>query len=292
MADPIEITTELTASMAPKRTETGHKGTFGTALICAGSDYMSGALDIASGAALRSGCGMVIACSTDLGLSSVRVNHPCCILARREDTVAGALRQAEDLLKRSSAVLIGPGLDTGDKVSFAFLEYFIVNAPSLVIDASAITMLSRHKEELYPLIRSRKTPVLLTPHVGEFTRLTGTTYPDAEDMEEACVQFALQNKCIAVLKNHKTIIAVDNGKKYISSCENSGLAKGGSGDFLAGLMCGLLAQGMTGEQAAVCAVKIHSLAGMISAYENGKRAMLPTDLEMYLTEAFEEAGWS
>ena len=287
MADHIEITTELTASMAPSRFEEGHKGTFGTALICAGSDYMSGALDISAGAALRSGCGMVIAYSTDKALDAVRVNHPCAILSRREDKISPALRQAGSLLKRSTAVLIGPGLETDDPVSKALLGFFIEKADSLVIDASALAMLAKEKEVFYPMLQERSTPAVLTPHIGEFKRLAASE----EDLEDLSVQFALQNKCITVLKNHKTLIADTDGKTYINNSVNSGLAKGGSGDFLAGLMTGLLSQGISPLKAACCAVKIHSLAGMTAAEECGKRAMLPTDLEMYLPEAFDEAGW-
>ncbi|MCR4689064.1 MAG: NAD(P)H-hydrate dehydratase [Saccharofermentans sp.] len=291
MAEDIEITSKLLSSMAPLRSDKSHKGTFGTVLVCAGSDYMSGALDIAVGAALRSGSGMVIAYSTDKALDVVRVNHPCAVLARREDTAAKALRQANELLKRCTSVLIGPGLEVEDQVSKALIEHFTVNAPRLVIDASALTIMAKDKEVFYPLLQGRDEPAILTPHIGEFRRLTGEDLTSPEEMASSSVQFALQNKCIAVLKNHKTLIALNSGKKYISNYGNSGLAKGGSGDFLSGLMAGFLSQGMSGEEAAVCAVGFHSAAGAIASEDLGKRAMLPTDLERYLPEAFCKAGW-
>lgn len=293
MDKPIEITNEFIASIAPERRDDGHKGTYGTSLICAGSRYMSGAGIMSCGSCLRSGCGMVRILSDDDTLAAIRNTFPCALLSPREGSAASVIKACAPLVSKASAVLIGPGLDTEDELTNVLLEYFIVNAKALVIDASALTCLARNKQRLLPLLRERTVPAVLTPHIGEFRRLLGGNAPeDVAELEEACVQFARENKCVTVLKNNKTLIAPCSGKPYSNSCGNSGLAKGGSGDVLAGLMTGLLAQGMTPDMAACAAVRIHSIAGKLAASEMGKRAMLPQDLELYLPEAYEEAGWN
>ncbi|MCH4154234.1 MAG: NAD(P)H-hydrate dehydratase [Saccharofermentans sp.] len=292
MDKPAELTNEYVATLAPARSDDGYKGTYGTALICAGSPYMSGAGLLSCGACLRSGCGMVRILSDAQTLAAVRIRHSCALLTLREGSISSVIKACTPLVKSASCVLIGPGLDTDDPLTGALLEYFIVNAGKLVIDAGAITVLAHCSDSLLPLLRSRSVPAVLTPHIGEFRRLAAKgTDAGIEEPEEKVVQFVRENKCVMVLKNNKTIIARSDGKTYSNNCGNSGLAKGGSGDVLAGLMTGFLAQGMEPFDAACAAVRIHSLAGMAAGEDLGKRAMLPQDIELYLPEAYKEAGW-
>ena len=114
----------------------------------------------------------------------------------------------------------------------------------------------------------------------------------SRNAEELALEFAAGNNCITVLKSYKTIVAVPDGKLFIYEEANSGLAKGGSGDVLAGLIAGFLAQGMEPYKAACSAVFIHSKAGLAAAADIGVRYMLPTDLINYLPEGYQEAGWS
>ena len=288
------LTDEITRSMAPKRPVSGYKGTFGTALITAGSEYMTGAAVLACGAALRSGCGLVRVYSESRTLDAIRATHPCALQSLREGMPSGVLRTAGRLLESANSVLIGPGIPSDDLNILPLLGLFIREAKNLVIDAGALSAAAHDKEHILPILRHRETPAVLTPHMGEFARISaGVEGIGPEDSsDEAASKLAKKLKSVIVLKNSKTVIALPDGRLYINEVENSGLAKGGSGDVLAGLTAGFLAQGISPEDAACAAVRIHSNAGMLAAKDYGTRAMLPSDLEDFFPEAFDKAGWS
>lgn len=288
------LTDEFTRSIAPKRPVSGYKGTFGTALITAGSEYMTGAAVLACGAALRSGCGLVRVYSESRTLDAIRANHPCALQSLREGMPSGVLRTAGRLLESANSVLIGPGIPSDDLNILPLLGLFIREAKTLVIDAGALSAAAHDKENILPMLRHRETPAILTPHMGEFARISAGVegIGPADSSDQAALKLAAKLRSIIVLKNSKTFIALPDGKMYVNDVENSGLAKGGSGDVLAGLTAGLLAQGVSPEEAACAAVRIHSNAGMLAAQDYGTRAMLPSDLEDFFPEAFEKAGWS
>ena len=284
------ITAELVRGIAPVRPDSGHKNDFGHVVVCAGSKYMTGALVLASSSALRSGAGLVTAFSCEEALLPVRTGLPCAMTAAWGPDVVSSLKAADRLISRSNSCAIGPGFDESDLRSKALVLEFIENAPSLVIDAGALNIISRHREELLPAVAARKAsglaPAVLTPHVGEMGRLLG-----GEVTHEACVQFARENTCLLILKNNKTTIYTPHDTWYSIQGDNSGMAKGGSGDALTGLIAGLLAQGVNPCGAGIAGVFLHSLAGKIASREVGKRAMLPTDVINALPEAFRESGW-
>lgn len=288
------LTNELVKDMALPRPETGHKGTFGTALITAGSEFMTGAAVLSCGAALRSGAGLVRVYSEGKTLDAIRTNHPCALLSLRDGMPSSVLRTATRLLEKADAVLIGPGIPSDDLNILPLLELFIREAKNLVIDAGALSAAAHDKEHILPLLRHRPTPAILTPHMGEFARISaGVDGISPDDTSEvSAMKLSAKLKSVIVLKNNKTVIAMPDGKMYVNDASNSGLAKGGSGDVLAGLMTGLLAQGIAPEKAACAAVKIHSDAGLAAAEEYGVRSMLPSDLESFFPEAFERSGWS
>lgn len=288
------LTDEFTRSIAPKRPVSGYKGTFGTALITAGSEYMTGAAVLACGAALRSGCGLVRVYSESRTLDAIRANHPCALQSLREGMPSGVLRTAGRLLESANSVLIGPGIPSDDLNILPLLGLFIREAKTLVIDAGALSAAAHDKENILPMLRHRETPAILTPHMGEFARISAGVegIGPADSSDQAALKLAAKLRSIIVLKNSRTFIALPDGKLYVNDVENSGLAKGGSGDVLAGLTAGLLAQGVSPEEAACAAVRIHSNAGMLAAQDYGTRAMLPSDLEDFFPEAFEKAGWS
>lgn len=288
------LTDELVGSMAPTRPVSGYKGTFGTALITAGSEYMTGAAVLACGAALRSGCGLVRVYSEGRTLDAIRTAHPCALQSLRDGMPSGVLRTATRLLEKADSVLIGPGIPSDDLNILPLLDLFIREAKNLVIDAGALSAAAHDKEHILPLLRHRATPAILTPHMGEFARISAGVEgigPD-DSSAQAAMKLAQKLKSVIVLKNSKTVIALPDGRIFLNDAENSGLAKGGSGDVLAGLAAGLLAQGIAPENAACAAVRIHSNAGMLAAEDYGTRAMLPSDLEDFFPEAFERAGWS
>jgi Predicted sugar kinase len=207
-----------------------------------------------------------------------------------EQTVPSTLRKAGKLIKATTAVAIGPGLDESDPRSKALVEFCLTKAPVLVLDAGALNIISKYKEELLPVLSSRKQrglkPAVITPHIGEMRRLLG-----GEVTHEACSAFASSNKCLLILKDNKTLIYTPHDKWYSIHGDNSGMAKGGSGDVLTGLIAGFLAQGIKPCNAGVAAVYFHSRAGALLSNEVGARFMLPTDLINKLPEAFQDTGW-
>ena len=292
MAEILRIDRELITGFEPQRPETGHKNTFGTVLICAGSEYMTGAAVMAAGSALRSGAGLVKVFSDEKTLDAIRFNEPCALLETRPDETSGLLRKASALLKNADSALLGPGMPGDYKDMEALTALFIEKSEHLVLDAGAFTdkadVLARFKERL----RARSVPAVITPHPGEFARLTGLSKSEvAEKGAEAASSFSAENNAVVVLKGSSTVIAVPDGRIFINEAPNSGLAKGGSGDVLAGLTAGLLAQGMEPYRAACSAVYIHSEAGKAALEDIGARAMLPTDIINYLPEGYLNAGW-
>ena len=140
----------------------------------------------------------------------------------------------------------------------------------MIVDADGITALRRHKD----ILRGRKYPTILTPHDGEFARLGG---PVGEDRMETAAAFARDWNCILLLKGHRTCIT-DGKTRYRNTTGNPGMAVGGSGDVLAGILVGLLGQGLAPLEAAACAAWLHGSAGDACAERLGQYAMLPTDL--------------
>lgn len=278
-----EITSDMIGMLCPVRNPESHKGTFGTAVIIAGSRLMPGAQTLATGAALRSGAGMVRVFAPSGSLDSTRANYPCALFSEWGDTEASSIRLLSGYMKKASSCLIGPGLDESDRKSLALLEYVIENAPLLVIDAGGLNLLSRYSERLMPILKNRaEGRTVITPHPGEFARLKGTGNG---------LEFAKETGCIVVLKGNRTTVSSPDGRCFVNVGDNDGMAKGGSGDVLAGLITGLLAQGMNPYDAALSGVFLHSECGRILRDRMGARAMLPQDMPSVLGEAFRKAGW-
>lgn len=292
MADTVYLNKELISGFEPQRPDDGHKNTFGTALICAGSEYMTGAAVMAAGAALRSGAGLVRVFSDEKTLDAIRVSEPCALLSLRPEETAGLLRKAAELSGSSSSVLIGSGIPQDLKDLEYLVCRFLEHSDNVVLDAGALVSRCDAWQRIAECLKARKIPAVITPHIGEFARLVRLSKSEVlENPGELALGFAKDNNCVAVLKSAKTLIATPDGKIFVNDAPNSGLAKGGSGDVLAGLITGFLAQGMEPYKAACSAVFIHSKAGEAAANEVGTRAMLPADLIAYLPGAYMDAGW-
>lgn len=247
---------------------------------------------MATGAALRTGAGLVKVFSEEKTLDTVRMTEPCALLALRPDNTAQLLRKATELCKTSDAVLIGCGIPSDYKDLEPLVTRLLEKASAIVLDAGALTYKPDALSRICEKLKAREVPAVITPHIGEFARLTGLNKADiADNAEELVLQFSRENNCVTVLKSAKTLIATPDGKLYVNDLANSGLAKGGSGDVLAGLIAGFLAQGMEPYKAACSAVYIHSKAGEAAADEVGTRSMLPSDLAVYLPGAYMDAGW-
>ncbi len=288
---PLLITHELIAGKCPARPDSGHKGTFGRALICAGSPGMGGAAYMASSSALRSGAGLIYIKTARELLTPLMTMCPEALGISREDTSEDFETWFTQVLSDKDACLIGPGIRPDDPELYDMIAIAAKNARHLVLDAGALSCLAEH-ESLLDELKERSSrglpPAVLTPHIGEFKRLMPGY---SEEETERAGSFSEENGVVLVLKSHVTNVFTSDGKWYSNPVSNSGLAKGGSGDVLAGLLTGLLAQGMREEDAAVCAVGIHSLAGKLCAEEHGTRAMLPTMLWQYYDKCFKILKW-
>ncbi len=196
-----------------------------------------------------------------------------------------------EALSGKDACLIGPGIPASADTLGTMIRIAAGRAPHLVLDAGSLEYLASHDDvmqEVSSRISRGFSPAVMTPHMGEFARFAPG---NNEDVMARASAFAAEKGVVLVLKNSETNIFTSDGKWYSNPVSNSGLAKGGSGDVLAGLLTGLLAQGMTEEDAAACAVGIHSLAGKLCAGEHGVRAMLPTMLPRYYETAFKMLKW-
>jgi ADP-dependent NAD(P)H-hydrate dehydratase / NAD(P)H-hydrate epimerase len=256
-----------------------HKGMFGHAGLIAGSKGMMGAAIMAARACLRSGVGKLTCHLPESGYAIMQAAVPeaMCVVEHGNDFVASV----QDL-SRYTAVGIGPGLGMRDSNVAVLQQIFSFNKPA-VIDADALNTLAANNE----LSRSIPPGSVLTPHPKEFERLFGKSQNDFERMETA-LREANVLQGVIVLKGHYTLIAAPRGTCYFNSTGNPGMAKGGSGDVLTGMILALLAQGYSAEEAACLGVYLHGRAADISVRESSYEALLPSDVIEAIGEAFRE----
>ncbi|TLM66410.1 MAG: NAD(P)H-hydrate dehydratase [Deltaproteobacteria bacterium] len=267
-------------ALLPPRPADGHKGTFGHLLVVAGSTGKSGAAVMASAAGLRGGAGLVtLACPA--GMQAVAAAHLVEVMTAPLPEVAGALslQAMEELLALSDgkqAVAIGPGLGLNDETA-ALVRRFLKETPlPVVVDADALNALAAHPE-VFACRRGRAT--VLTPHPGEMARLCGRSVAGIQaDRVAAAREFAAAHGVVLVLKGARTVTACPDGRVRINGSGHPGMASGGMGDILTGLIGGLLAQGMTPEAAAALGVYLHGLAGDRLRPLYGDAGLLATDL--------------
>lgn len=265
---------ELVLSLLPDRNPWGHKGNFGKLLLLCGSRGYTGAAFFAAMGALRSGAGLVFLGVPEsiYGIEAVKLNEP--VIFPLPDAggrlSVDAVPEILTRLPQMDAVLVGPGLGQSEgtlAVARAVLEK--AECP-VVVDADGINVLSAHRD----LLRGRKSPTILTPHDGEFARLGGVI---GEDRMAAAAALAEELGCTVLLKGHETCIT-DGTDGYLNPTGNPGMAVGGSGDVLAGVITALLGAGLPPLEAAACGAWLHGAAGDRCAAELGQYGMLPTDM--------------
>lgn len=248
-----------------KRPEAGHKGTFGHAALVGGSKAYAGAIALSGMAALQSGAGLSSVFTTESARCAVYQGRPELMVrsfgtAENEWLTAAAMPALTEFLKGKSSLAVGPGLGN-EPETCNFLQGLLQawNRP-LVIDADALNILSSEPE----LWRYVPQGSILTPHPGEMARLLPGR--DVHNRRIECAEFLAELKqVIVVLKGKGTIVAFPDGKTYVNSSGNSGMATGGAGDVLTGMLTGLLAQGYTPEQSATMGVYLHGRAGDFAA---------------------------
>lgn len=257
-----------------------HKGTFGHALLVAGSQGMAGAAILATRGCLRSGVGKVT-------LHTAATNSPLVQISVPETIVAADANPrliSECLpLKPYAAVGIGPGLGQDDLTAEALHQYLALSNAPLVIDADAINLLAQHTDWQTLIPQSS----ILTPHPKELERLTGRCATDYERLAKA-MELAIQRQLYIVLKGHHTAVCTPLGRVFFCPAGNSGMATAGCGDVLTGILTGLLAQGYRPREAALLGVWLHATAGDLAAQESEPECLLASDLIAHLPGAFKQ----
>lgn len=263
----------------PRRRREAHKGDFGRVYILAGSMGYTGAPVFAAEGAVRTGSGLVFLGVPEEIWSVVAV--------RCSEAMPHPLEQDTDaVLKRIStcdAALVGPGLGRAAKTRELVRRLVCELDIPLVLDADGLNAIADRPE----VLKVRKAPTVITPHEGEFARLTGCQLPVA-DRISAALDFAQSYGCTVVLKGHRTVTAAPDGRVWFNTTGNPGMAKGGSGDVLSGMILSLIGQGFPVAESAAMAVWLHGRAGDLAARELGEYGMTPTDLLAYLPPALME----
>lgn len=273
----------------PLRPPTGHKGTFGHVLLLAGSRGMLGAAILAGRAALRAGAGLVTLAVPASQAATVHAALPEALVAATAEEsghiVPAALSDLRSALGRATVLAVGPGLSRGDAVAAAVTGILDAYGGPVVVDADAVHALSREPRGL----RAVAGRAVLTPHPGEFAHLTARDAASVDrDRVAAVGSYAREHGVIVLLKGRPTAIGLPEGQVYLNPTGNSGLATGGSGDVLTGLLAGLVASGASLEDAALLGPYVHGLAAELFAADAAERSLLPSDVVELLPRAFLE----
>ena len=270
----MEMNHERILELLPDRDPFAHKGKFGKILLLCGSRGYTGAAALSARGALRTGAGLVFLGVPEsiYAIEAVKLDEPVVFsLPDCGGTLsAEAVPEILERLPKMNAVLIGPGLGQSEG-TFAVVKAVLENFHGpVVVDADGINNLSRHKD----ILRGRAFPTILTPHDGEFARIGGVIGPDRAASAEG---LARELGAIVLLKGHRTVIT-DGEKTYVNHTGNPGMAVGGSGDVLAGVIVSLLGQRVPPLEAAACGAWLHGAAGDLCAADIGQYGMLPSDL--------------
>ena len=263
----------------PRRARVSHKGTHGRALLMGGSKAYPGAIALATEGALRSGAGLVRVATVEAAVPAV--------LARAPEAIVGADLSADLPLEGIDAALLGPGLGRDPEARRLVARLLHETPCPLVLDADAIAVMEGKPEAVRPCAQ----PVVLTPHPGELARLLGRDAAAIQRDRSAAVREAAERTgAIVALKGAGTLVAASGAPAWINLNGNPGMACGGSGDVLAGLLAGLLAQRIDPFEAACAAVWLHGAAGDIAAWRHTQAAMTAGDIVRALPAAFRQVG--
>ena len=273
--DRVTVGQDYVKPLLKPRDPKAYKNTFGHALLYAGSLGMAGAAVLSARACLRSGVGLLTVCSPSCNNDILQISVPEAMTIASDDLYANTD------LSRYNAVGAGPGLGQCDSQT-AILEKLLKSSSyPMVLDADALNIIARSRY----LLEYVPAGSVLTPHPGELQRLVGQA-TDYDDMILKAKALATENGITVVVKGAPTVTIAPDGTMYVNTTGNPGMATGGSGDVLTGMVLALLAQGYKSEQAALIAVYIHGLAGDMAARELSMTAMTSADIAGHLPQAW------
>lgn len=269
-----ELNHEAVLRLLPDRDPWAHKGNFGKILLLCGSRGFTGAAALACRGALRTGAGLVYLGVPEsiYAIEASKLDEPVVFPLPDEGGMLSRYAASEimERLQLMDAILIGPGLGKSAGTLEVLKTVLREFSGPVIVDADGINLLAEHKF----LLRGRTGPTILTPHDGEFARLGGII---GESRAEAAAKVAGELGCIVLLKGHRTVVT-DGTSGYLNNTGNPGMAVGGSGDVLAGIIVSLVGQGLAPLEAAACGAWLHGAAGDLCAEEIGQYGMLPSDL--------------
>jgi NAD(P)H-hydrate epimerase len=280
----------LLEGLLPPRDPETHKGDFGHILVVAGSTGKPGAARMVGSGALRAGAGLVTAATPKGAVGAVGAQLMEMMTEPLPETDAGTLAAkaaaAVRKLETGKTVLaVGPGLSMDAETQSAIRDIVKKTALPVILDADGLNAFAGHVGDL----SGKSRPLLLTPHPGEMGRLLEISSDAVQaDRIGACRRLATERDCGVVLKGYRTLIGTPEGEVFVNVTGNPGMASGGSGDVLTGVLAGLVAQGLPVVQAALLGVYVHGLAGDLAAEKTGEVSLMAGDILEHLPEAFRQ----
>ncbi|KQT18375.1 sugar kinase [Chryseobacterium sp. Leaf404] len=266
--DDFVIDDELILNIFKPRPDFSHKGTFGKSIIVGGSYGKIGAAVLATKAALKTGSGLTFVLAPNCGYEILQTSCPEAMFINGGDKIINRIDDQENAVYG-----VGPGLGTDKQTEEALLKFIKTHQNPLILDADALNLISKNKNDLRLIPKNS----VITPHPKEFERLFGKTQNSLERLDLAKTK-ARELEIIIVLKDHHTQVVNPDGKVFYNITGNSGLAKGGSGDILTGILTSLVAQKYSPEKAAILGVWLHGKSADSAAEKHSKEAMQPTDV--------------
>ena len=269
------------------RSPDSHKGDYGRALLVGGSRGMSGAIALAGMAALRGGAGLVSLAVAE-GIQQTVAGHEPGYMTialpegKSGEVGPGAFDEIAPRLQQFDCIGLGPGLGTGEPARELVGKLYQQAPCPLVLDADALNLWAGQCEGL-----EAAGPRIFTPHAGELLRLLQVDLQEREALETATVEWAASRRAVLVLKGHRSLVT-DGQEFFHNTSGNAGMATGGSGDVLTGLLVALVCQGLSPLDAARLAVYLHGLAGDLAAEKMGQQSLIASDLVDYLGPAFKQ----
>lgn len=282
-----QIDSEWIRRCLPARQAETNKNDYGRVLAVCGCRGYTGAAYFAAQAAVRMGSGVVTLAVPEAvyPILAVKLNEPVVrpLPGDGEGKFArAALEELQALASRADALLVGSGLGRSEALDEIVFSLIRTSTCPMVVDADGINALAGHID----ILRQAGAPVILTPHKGEFARVSGVAPAQAD---EAALEFAQRTGCVLLLKSHRTLITAPDGRQARNTTGNPGMAKGGSGDVLAGMLLSLLGQGVPPFEAACAGAWLHGAAGDLCAAACGEYGMTPGDMLGMLPRATMQA---
>lgn len=270
------------------RPEESHKGTYGKLLLICGSVGMAGAGVLAARSALRTGAGLVMLCIPKSTYPVAGAQLSCPLVVPCPETEKGtfspdAYKQIKPHLERADAIVIGPGIGQNDQTEVFLKNLLQQHSIPTVLDADAINILSEDPD----LLSSLKNTVI-TPHPGEFSRITDDSIAEIQqNRKNKAFQWASKNEPVLVLKGHNTVVS-HSKQEWVNSTGNSGMATGGTGDVLSGIIGTFVGQKYDLYEAAKLGVYLHGYSGDLAAEQLGKDSVIASDLISHLPSAIQQ----